>query len=132
MARRKFYPNVMGYRDVMNSHNEVMDACQRQGMALAGAASAISGIDYMVDSITGINRVHTRVSTVTLKDFFRERHYHALSAAVGAAGGHVKGVKGGGYRSVQSRVASSRRSKERTGKDKGWRAPSYRKKSFRR
>ena len=121
MARGgKFYANYVGYRSIMNGAPGI-DACELAADAIRGAATAISGIDYYVDSMRGLNRIHTRVSTVTDSDRFRERRHNALATACASMGGQVKGVKG--YRTLSSRVSAVRKSK-----GKGWKAPGqYRK-----
>lgn len=107
MARGNYFkPSWHGYRYVMNSHNDVMTACEIRAGAIAGFASGLSGIDYMVDSQVGMNRVHTRVSTVTNADFYRERHYHALSIALGANGGHPSTRAYGGSRSKRKKFSN--------------------------
>lgn len=133
MARKNtFVPSYTGYRSVMNSHNEVMTACEVKGGAIAASASRQSGIDYRVDSVIGLNRVHTRVSTVTSADYFRERHYHALSIATSSMGGQASGARG--YGSLMGRVAKADRKAsghigKNDGRQTGWRAPGwYRKK----
>lgn len=93
----------------MNSRNDVMTECERQANSLAGFAAGLSGIDYMVDSQVGMNRVHTRVSTVTNADFYRERHYHALSIALGANGGHPSTRAYGGSRNKRKKFSNVHR-----------------------
>lgn len=91
----RFKPNRIGYQAIMNSNNEVMSMGETQGHLLATSASSQSGIDYRVDSRTGLNRFHVRVSTVTSKDYYRERHYKALAIAVGMGGNAFFGAYGG-------------------------------------
>ena len=126
--RNRFKPNYNGYREVMNGP-DAMRACEAQAHSLAGSASAQSGMDYTVDSMRGLNRIHTRVSTDgTIQSYMRERHYGALSIALGAAGGQVN-ARGGGYRTLGGRVKAARKKWETKGKQTGWRAPGfYRKK----
>jgi len=88
-----FRANYAGYRAVMLG-SEVRTACEVQAGAIAASAARQSGTDYRIDSVDGLNRIHTRVSTQTDADYYRERHYHALSIALGTVGGTVKGVKG--------------------------------------
>lgn len=89
MARGNYFkPNRAGYRSVLQG-GEIRTACEIKAGALAASASRQSGIDYGIDSMQGLNRIHTRVSTTSRADFFRERSYHALSIAVGSAGGNV-------------------------------------------
>lgn len=73
---------------------EVRTACEVQAGSIAASAARQSGTDYRIDSVEGLNRIHTRVSTQTKADYYRERHYHALSIALGTAGGTASGVKG--------------------------------------
>ncbi len=101
MARSNYFkPSWHGYRNVMNSNNEVMTACQTRGETLAASASRQSGTEYVVDSRLGMTRVHTRVSTASAKDYFRERHYRALSIAIGMAGG---AARFGGYGNAKAK-----------------------------
>lgn len=103
----------------MNSNNEVMAETIRVAEAIGASAAIQSGIDYVVDARTGINRVHARVSTPQdTKQYFREGHYRALSIALGAMGGNPSGT--GAYATLQSRVRAVSRSKS-----KGWKAPRY-------
>lgn len=123
-----FKASYTGYRAIMNGH-EVMTACQMRGESLAASASAQSGIDYDVNSRPGLNRIHTRVTTVSASDYFRERVYGALSIAVGSAGGHPASGRRNGYKTLMSRVASADRKWNRTGRNTGWRSPGmYRRK----
>lgn len=115
-----FRPNVMTYRQIMNGDAQVLTACEMAAGHLAGSAAAQSGTDYLIDSMRGLNRFHTRVSTVGIKDFMRERNYHALAIALADAGGNVLGSRA--YQSLPSRVNAVH------GTSNGWRAPSYRKK----
>lgn len=114
----------------MNSHNEVMTACEIKAGAIAASAARQSGTTYQIDSIVGINRIHTRVSTVGSKDFFREAHYGALSIALGSMGGNV--TRRSGYRTLMSRVEAADRKAGgfgKKGRNTGWRSPGqYRKK----
>lgn len=113
-----------------------IDACEAQAHRLAASAAAQSGIDYDVNSRPGLNRVHTRVTTTTASDYFRERVYGALSIAVGAAGGHPASGRRNGFKSLMSRVAAADKKRSILGKgfktktrDTGWRSPGmYRKK----
>lgn len=90
MARAgHFSPNPIGYREIMNGH-EMLSVCQERGEAFAASASRQSGTDYAVDSIRGLNRIHTRVTTTSIRDYMRERHYNALSIAVGQHGGSTR------------------------------------------
>lgn len=119
MAKRgHFEANFMGFREIMNGPAGI-DACERAAAELSASATAQSGIDYGIDSMRGLNRIHTRVSTQTDKDRFRERHYGALATACSAMGGQAEGA---GYRTLKSRVGAVRRSTH-----KGWKAPGYRK-----
>lgn len=120
MAKGNYFkPSYTGYRAVLNG-GDAKIACEFQAGLLTASASSQSGIDYAIDSMQGLNRIHTRVSTATKADFFRERHYHALSIAAGSLGGHMSGAKG--YRTLSSRVKAVRKSN-----DKGWKAGRYRK-----
>lgn len=83
-----FKPSGAGYRQVMLG-TDARSACERAAVTLAASASLQSGIEYGIDSMAGLNRIHTRVSTQTRDDYYRERHYHALSIACSAAGGNV-------------------------------------------
>ena len=104
MARSNYFkPSWHGYRNVMNSHNQVMTACQMKGESIAASASIQSGSEYLVDSRIGMTRVHTRVSTVGSKEYFRERHYHALSIALGSMGGIPRS---GGYANAKTKRKS--------------------------
>ena len=103
MARGNYFkPNAMGYRAVMNSRNDVMDVCELRAGSIAASAARQTGIDYLVDSQVGLNRIHTRVSTVTEQDYYRERHYHSLSIAIGAIGGTPNTSAYGGRRGKRS------------------------------
>lgn len=75
-----------------------MTACEVKAGAIAASASRQSGTVYNVDSMTGLNRVHARVSTVGSVDFFREAHYHALAIALESMGGTVSRTNRRGYR----------------------------------
>lgn len=90
MARKGFKPNPAGYRAVLLS-GDARKACETAAASLSASASSQSGIDYSIDSMAGMNRIHTRVSTQTREDFFRERRLHALEIAVSSAGGNVTG-----------------------------------------
>lgn len=92
MAKNWFKHSESGYREVMQGA-DVMQVCEAQAHNIAASASGMSGIDYAIDSVKGLNRIHTRVSTVTKTDFFRERSYRALQIACGLAGGNVTGRK---------------------------------------
>lgn len=86
MARGNwFHHSESGYRAVLNGR-DARSACEAQAGRLKAAATAISGIDYDINSMAG-TRIHTRVTTVTQKDFFRERHHHALSMVCGGRKG---------------------------------------------
>lgn len=128
MANGRFKASYTGYRAIMNGP-PALEACEAQGHRLAASAAAQSGIDYDVNSVRGINRIHTRVTTTTVSDYFRERVYGALSIAVGAAGGHPASGRRNGFKSLMSRVASADRKWNRTGRNTGWRSPGmYRRK----
>ena len=133
MANGRFKASYTGYRAIMNGP-PALEACEAQGHRLAASAAAQSGIDYDVNSVRGINRIHTRVTTTTVSDYFRERVYGALSIAVGVAGGQAaSGGRRSGYKTLMSRVAAADRKWKRTGKNTGWRAPgNYRPKRFRK
>jgi len=73
---------------------DAQNACNIAAYNLAGAASGISGIDYEVNSMVGITRIHTRVTTVTTSDYWRERHHNALRMACETMGGNVGSSKG--------------------------------------
>lgn len=90
MARNHFKRNPKGYREVLLS-GDARRACERAAASLAASAASKSGTDYGIDSMEGLKRIHTRVSTQTSEDFFRERKYHALEIAVSSAGGNVTG-----------------------------------------
>lgn len=90
MARKGFKPNPAGYRAVLLS-GDARKACETAAASLSASAASQSGIDYGIDTMEGLNRIHTRVSTQTSEDFFRERKYHALEIAVSSAGGNVTG-----------------------------------------
>lgn len=94
MAKSGFRPNVVTYRQIMNGDAGVISACEIAAHHISASAAVQSGTDYMVDSMRGLNRIHTRVSTSTVKDFFRESHYHALAIACATAGGNVSGTRG--------------------------------------
>lgn len=115
----KFVPNPVGYHYVMDSNNEVWRQCELKGYELAMSASAQSGTTYRVDTIKGLNRVHTRVSTQTSRDYFRERHYHALSIALGALGGTVNAANS---RGINRNSLMSRVSRVAGKKNRGWKA----------
>lgn len=122
MARSGFKPSYTGYRAVMNGQ-EVMDACQLRGESLAASASRQTGTDYDVNTRPGINRAHTRVTTVGVSDYFRERHYRGLSIALGSAGGQPSEARRSGYRTLMSRVAAADRKWFLKQKNTGWRSP---------
>lgn len=75
-----FVPNPLGYREVMNGQR-MLSHCQSVGNMLAAEASGWSAnSDFVVDSMQGLNRIHTRVTTARgdpsdPSAFFRERHY---------------------------------------------------------
>lgn len=115
MARNRFEPSWHGYRNVMNSHNEVMTACQMKGESIAASAATQTGVDYSVDSRLGMNRVHTRVSTVGAKEYYRERHYHALSIALGSMGG-IPRPKGYGGSATKRKFTAARGGSRRRGR----------------
>lgn len=122
----RFYANVMGYREIMNGPPGI-DGCERAARAIAASAAAQSGMTYPIDSMRGINRIHTRVSTDgSVESWFRESHYRALAIAVGSMGGNPSGARGSGYKTLGSRLAASARQAAK-GRQTGWRAPSYRK-----
>lgn len=135
MANGRFKASYTGYRAIMNGP-PALEACEAQGHRLAASAAAQSGIDYDVNSVRGINRIHTRVTTTSQSDYFRERVYGALSIAVGAAGGHPASGRRNGFKSLMSRVAAADKKRSILGKgfktktrDTGWRSPGmYRKK----
>lgn len=77
---------------------EVVTACEIKAGAIAASAARQSGTNYVIDSMRGLTRNHTRVSTSGSADFFRERQYGALRIAVSTAGGKASGQKG--YKSV--------------------------------
>lgn len=119
-----FVPNGVGYRVIMNggARSEVMSHCQSVGEKLAASAAVQSGTEYVVDSIRGLNRVHTRVSTPPVwKEWHRERNLGALSLAVGNSTNlNARWLGGRGrnsYRSLASRVKAVSKST-----DKGWKA----------
>lgn len=90
MAR--FKPNRQGYLEVLNG-DEMFRECTLRGDEVAISASRQSGIDYAVDTIRGMYRIHTRVTSppaFTLddegsrhwnSDYFRESNYRALNIA---------------------------------------------------
>lgn len=86
---------------------DVRQVCEARAYSIGASAAHQSGIDYMVDSVKGLNRTHTRVSTSGTSDFFRERHYQALRTACGMAGGNVVGIKG--YRALAKAHESAMR-----------------------
>ena len=92
-----FKPSPAGYRQVMLGA-DARSACERAAVMLAASAALQSGIEYGIDSMAGLNRIHTRVSTQTRDDYYRERHYHALSIACSAAGGNVSTSRSRGRR----------------------------------
>lgn len=79
---------------------DVRMACEAKATTIAVSASAQSGIDYGIDSMQGLTRIHTRVSTQTAADYFRERSYNALAIACSTAGGNASYARG--YRSLAS------------------------------
>ena len=84
-----FVPNPLGYREVMNGQ-QMLSHCQSVGDMLAAEAGGWSEHSaYVVDSIRGLNRIHTRVSTPPgdTAAYFRERHYGALSIIAGSQRG---------------------------------------------
>lgn len=120
MARGNYFkPSYTGYRSVLNGPDAKL-ACESKAVALAASAARQSGIDYAIDSMQGLNRIHTRVSTTSKADFFKERRYHALSIALGSMLGNPAGV--GTYKTLGSRVKAVHRTKS-----KGWKAGRYRK-----
>lgn len=78
----RFVHSESGYRQVMNGP-EMFGVCDARGQVLAAQASGMSGSDYAVDTRRGINRIHTRVSTVGVGGYMRERSYGALAIAAG-------------------------------------------------
>lgn len=121
--RNRFKPNYTGYRAVMNGP-DAMAACEKKGYEISASASAQSGMDYVVDSMRGLNRIHTRVSTDgTIQSYMRERVYGALSIAVATAGGQSSGAKG--YHTLGSCVKAARKKYDTKGKQTGWRAPGF-------
>lgn len=119
-----YLPNPVGYRTIMNggARGEVMSHCQSVGENLAASAAVQSGTNYVVDSIRGLNRVHTRVSTPPdWKEWHRERNLGALSLAVGNSTNlNARWLGGRGshsYRSLASRVKAVSKST-----NKGWKA----------
>ena len=81
MVRNWYHHSERGYHAVLNGV-DARNACEAQAGRLKAAATGISGIDYGINSMSG-TRIHTRVTTVTKADFFRERHHHALSMVCG-------------------------------------------------
>lgn len=76
-----YHHSESGYRAVLNGP-DARSACEAWAGRLKAAATGISGIDYHINSMGG-TRIHTRLTTVTRNDFFRERHYHALQMVAG-------------------------------------------------
>ncbi len=116
MARGNYFkPNGAGYLAVLNGP-DARAACEGEAAVLAVSASYQSGIDYAIDSIRGLTRIHTRVSTSGSADFYRERSYRALAIALGSAGGNVSGTKG--YRSLaKAHKAAMRKHNKRAWKN---------------
>lgn len=111
MASKNWYHHSeSGYREVMQSV-EIRNACEVQAGSLAASAARQSGIDYTIDSMNGLTRIHTRVSTSGAADFHRERNIRALTIAVGQAGGNMTGTKG--YSNLASAHARSMRKHNR-------------------
>lgn len=93
MARNGYRINPSGYREVLRG-DDALHACEERASFLAYFARGQSGTSYAIDSVRGVNRIHTRVSTTGAKDFYREGHYGALRTALGMAGGSLSGSKG--------------------------------------
>lgn len=115
MARNHFKPSWHGYRNVMNSHNQVQTACEMKAESIAASASTQSGAVYSVDSRLGLTRLHTRVSTVGAKEYYRERHYHALSIALGSMGG-IPRSRGYGGGAAKRKFTTTRGGSRRRGR----------------
>ena len=82
----------------MLNGSEMRGACEEQAARLAASAMRISGIVYDINSRAGINRIHTRITTQTKSEFWKERQSHALSTVCGAAGGNINSQLGRRYR----------------------------------
>lgn len=93
MANVGYRINPRGYREVLLG-DDAKAACEERATFLSYFAARQSGTSYRIDSMRGVNRIHTRVSTVGDKDFFREAHYGALRTSLGMAGGRMAGSKG--------------------------------------
>ena len=108
-----YVPNAMGYREVLNGR-VTLSEMQTRGEVLAASAARQSGIDYVVDSQQGLNRIHTRVSTPPgsvngRSPYLRERALRAL-AVVAAEGGSTNAT----LQQALNRVSKST--------DRGWKA----------
>lgn len=142
MAKGKYRVNWWGYRQILNGEPQIVTACENLGQQMAASASRQSGLIYTVDTMPGLNRIHTRVSTQGRAGqtraggemYGRERAFNALAVALGQFGGNVRGGGGGTYRTLTSRLDASRKAASRTKNPKqtGWRAPNYRTTSFKR
>lgn len=105
-----FVPNPLGYREVLNGRVTLAEM-QSRGEMIAASATGQSGIDYVVDSQQGLNRIHTRVTTpADVSYFMRERSYMALAVVAGQG-------STGGYTTLA-------RAMKRSGSkpDRGWKA----------
>ena len=81
MARSRFVPNSRGYAVVLNISPEIGQICVLAGRNAAREAHQIGGIhsEYTYDTIRGMRRWKTRVSTVrTWPSYNSERKNHAL------------------------------------------------------
>lgn len=64
MARGNYFKhNVLGYKQVLQGP-DALSFCEAEAARIAAAASAISGDGYDIDSVPGLNRIHTRVTTL--------------------------------------------------------------------
>lgn len=115
MAKKNYFkPSWHGYRYVMNSHNDVMTACEVKAGAIMARAEGLGGGPYVMDSQIGMNRIHTRVSTDgSTSSWFRERYTRALSIALGASGGSPHSGTYGASKGKRKKFSNTRRAKRR-------------------
>lgn len=76
----RFKPSWSGYRQVLQG-DDVMQALEGKAAILAGRATAISGHAYTIDSVVGLTRIHTRITTLeTWPSRMNEIRTHALAS----------------------------------------------------
>lgn len=81
MARGRYRVNRRGYAYVLNEAPDVRQVCELAGYRTMREAQAFGGpsSSYVTDTISGVTRFHTRVSTErTMAALMSERKNHAL------------------------------------------------------